>query len=1028
MRRFTWAALAGSALTVCSSIAMAGGLLVVAPHPDDELLMAAGVIASAKARGEQVKVVFMTNGDYSGEAVGLLREAEAVKGQIGNLGTSESDLIFLGYPDGGLAAISNDYPNATDVYWGMNNRSTTYGAHGLGSSDFHTYRFGSAATYNRPSVVLDLQTVISTYLPDHIITTAEYDQHPDHSSTFHLVKDAINGAIATHPGYNPSFHKSIVWADNIDDSATWPAATDPTSDHVQPLSLAAVLSWTDRESIDVPVAMQNTNLLQNLKYKAINAHVSQGGAPSFLGRFVHKDEVFWLEQLTGATLPPKASAGTGQTVEGGAQVQLNGAGSVASNGGALTYNWQQVGGPVVIVSGANTATPTFTAPSGLLQETVLSFELTVQSGTKKSIPDLVTVNVLAEGYSTVNVASQASVTASSENAADGQTAAKAVDGVADGYPGDYSREWAAVGERAGAWLRLQWAAPATVSRVVLFDRPNTSDFITGGTLTFSDGSSVPVPSLVNGGGALEVAFAPRTVSWVKFTVGSTSDTTDNVGLAEMQVFGSLGNAPANQAPVADAGTAQTVASGAQVQLDASASSDAEGTALIYNWTQVSGNTVNLSNTGTAHPTFTAPVGLAQNATLVFQLVVNDGQYDSAPATVAVTVTASGQPSVNVAPQATVTASSQNSADGQLASKVIDGVADGYPGDYTREWAAAGEGVGAWVELHWNTPVSIDRIVLFDRPNGNDQVVSGTLTFSDGTSVPVSALNNDGSASQIVFSARTVTGVRLTVTGVGDNTHNVGLAEFQVFGVGTSSAGGSTNQAPVANAGLAQTVAKGSLVQLNGSASIDPEGALLTYTWRQVAGPAVTLSSVSEVQPLFVAPNVTANTTLTFELVVNDGQAQSAPSNTNVVVTSGAAAINIAPQASVSVSSENAADSQLGIKAVDGVISGYPGDYTREWATQGQQAGAWIELRWSQPMIVERVVLYDRPNGNDHIVAGTLTFSDGTTAPITALNNDGSATQFNVGPKTVTSIRFSVTGADGYNIGLSEFEVFGNAAQ
>ena len=39
---------------------------------------------------------------------------------------------------------------------------------------------------------------------------------------------------------------------------------------------------------------------------------------------------------------------------------------------------------------------------------------------------------------------------------------------------------------------------------------------------------------------------------------------------------------------------------------------------------------------------------------------------------------------------------------------------------------------------------MDRIVLHDRPNLTDNVRSGTLLFSDWTSVPVGALPNDGS--------------------------------------------------------------------------------------------------------------------------------------------------------------------------------------------------------------------------------------------------------------------------------------------
>src|SRR5690349_21631527 len=38
-------------------------LLVVAPHPDDEALLGSGIIYSALARGDTVRVVVMTNGD-----------------------------------------------------------------------------------------------------------------------------------------------------------------------------------------------------------------------------------------------------------------------------------------------------------------------------------------------------------------------------------------------------------------------------------------------------------------------------------------------------------------------------------------------------------------------------------------------------------------------------------------------------------------------------------------------------------------------------------------------------------------------------------------------------------------------------------------------------------------------------------------------------------------------------------------------------------------------------------------------------
>ncbi|MEJ2155870.1 MAG: PKD domain-containing protein [Desulfobacteraceae bacterium] len=79
-----------------------------------------------------------------------------------------------------------------------------------------------------------------------------------------------------------------------------------------------------------------------------------------------------------------------------------------------------------------------------------------------------------------------------------------------------------------------------------------------------------------------------------------------------------------------------------------------------------------------------------------------------------------------------------------------------------------------------------------------------------------------------------------------------------------------NQAPVAEAGINQSTQSGTTVLINGSGSYDPEGGALSYHWRQSSGPAVTLSGVNAAQTTFTAPDVSSNTTLSFELVVTDG--------------------------------------------------------------------------------------------------------------------------------------------------------------
>jgi hypothetical protein len=57
-------------------------ILIIAPHPDDDVLYGAGIAYDARARGTAVKVVYLTNGDLFGVAAGLARQDEAVHGQM----------------------------------------------------------------------------------------------------------------------------------------------------------------------------------------------------------------------------------------------------------------------------------------------------------------------------------------------------------------------------------------------------------------------------------------------------------------------------------------------------------------------------------------------------------------------------------------------------------------------------------------------------------------------------------------------------------------------------------------------------------------------------------------------------------------------------------------------------------------------------------------------------------------------------------------------------------------------------------
>ncbi len=92
---------------------------------------------------------------------------------------------------------------------------------------------------------------------------------------------------------------------------------------------------------------------------------------------------------------PVANAGPDQTRDENTQVGLDGGGSSDPDGDALSFAWLQTDGPAVVLSGANSATPTFTAPSVVGVDSVaLTFEVTVDDGLGGMSSDSVTITVL----------------------------------------------------------------------------------------------------------------------------------------------------------------------------------------------------------------------------------------------------------------------------------------------------------------------------------------------------------------------------------------------------------------------------------------------------------------------------------------------------------------------------------------------------------------------------------------------------------------------------------------------------------
>ncbi len=137
-------------------------------------------------------------------------------------------------------------------------------------------------------------------------------------------------------------------------------------------------------------------------------------------------------------------------------------------------------------------------------------------------------------------------------------------------------------------------------------------------------------------------------------------------------------------------------------------------------------------------------------------------------------------SYNIAGKSRVTASStmnESYSPGNTTDQIIRVAGKG-------EWASKstmtfwGEIDYPWIQLDWDTPVTVNKVILYDRPDRQSHTAGGVLHFSDGSRINVWQIADDGSPKVVEFPTRKTEWIRFEVTD-GDG-ENLGLSEIEVF--------------------------------------------------------------------------------------------------------------------------------------------------------------------------------------------------------------------------------------------------------
>ncbi len=368
---------------------------------------------------------------------------------------------------------------------------------------------------------------------------------------------------------------------------------------------------------------------------------------------------------------PVAEAGPAQSGAINTVIHLDGSNSSDVDGNTLTYQWSFVSKPAT--STATLQNPTTVTPQFTIDKPgTYVMQLIVNDGTVASSPDTVTISTI-NSKPVANTGADQSGNIGNTITLDGSQSSD-VDGDTLTY------QWAIISKPANSTATL--SNPTAVNPTFLLDKPGTytvqlivnDDTVNSDpdTITISTLNTKPVADAgddkhgvvgatvtLNGTLSSDPDGDPITYQWSLTTKPTDSSTSlqnpttstpsfvlDKPGTYTGQLIVSDGTVDSdpdtvtvttqNSKPVADAGPDQTGQTSTPVQLSGSGSLDVDNNPLTYFWSFTSkpeGSTATLSNDSSINPTFTPDLA----GTYVLQLIVNDGQLDSEPDTITITV-------------------------------------------------------------------------------------------------------------------------------------------------------------------------------------------------------------------------------------------------------------------------------------------------------------------------------------------------------------------------------------------------------